>query len=223
MSNQLIHMSDWLPTFSGLAGFRIPIIRNVDGIDMWRALSEELPSRRVDVVHNVDPIVPYSSYLHGQWKYVNGTVNPQLDTWMGNIAENENPDASNYLRIVRNTTTWSILSRRRERTITESEMAALRRSATVQCKAISDAAGLTPCDPLKAPCLFNIREDPCEQDNLADTYPLIRVLLQQKLQIAKLKVKYPLNVPPDPKCDPALNCYQWTYWSERDEIVCPAS
>lgn len=45
------------------------------------------------------------------------------------------------------------------------EMLSIRNSSDVTCKS---STVINPCKPLRAPCLFNIKADPCEQDNLAD-------------------------------------------------------
>jgi hypothetical protein len=55
-------------------------------------------------------------------------------------------------------------------TLTPVIIQALRNEAEVICDFMSlyTHAGRTGCKPLIAPCLFNIRNDPCEQNNLAD-------------------------------------------------------
>lgn len=45
---------------------------NIDGIDMWKALSENQPSPRMEVLHNIDPIEDYAALRRGDWKYVTG-------------------------------------------------------------------------------------------------------------------------------------------------------
>lgn len=48
----------------------------------------------------------------------------------------------------------------------------LRTKATVECTLSESLIEGIPCKPLEQPCLFNVKEDPCEQVNLAKTYVL---------------------------------------------------
>jgi hypothetical protein len=56
------------------------------------------------------------------------------------------------------------------RALTPNIIQALRNEAEVVCDSVSlyMRTGRAECKPLIAPCLFNIRNDPCEQNNLAD-------------------------------------------------------
>lgn len=44
----------------------------IDGINAWRALSEDLPSNRTSVLHNIDDIYGNAALTMGDWKIVKG-------------------------------------------------------------------------------------------------------------------------------------------------------
>ena len=70
----------------------------------------------------------------------------------------------------------------------------------------------TPCHPLKEPCLFNIQNDPCEKNNIAQEYPQIVKELLTLMKQYNATAVIPNNTPDDPKCDPALHEYRWDSW-----------
>lgn len=48
---------------------------DIDGIDMWPALSEDLPSPREEILYNIDDIGnPYAAIRRGDWKYITGNL-----------------------------------------------------------------------------------------------------------------------------------------------------
>lgn len=206
-----------------MAGLNISPEANLDGIDLWQSLSEGLSGARMEVVNNIDPLVPYTSYLHGHWKYVNGTVNPVYDTWLGQIPTDENPNASNYTVELFSTPVWETLRKFQEKDVSCERVLQLREESQVQCPTLPNTDPLLKCDPLVAPCLFNLQEDPCERINLARKEPKKFREMEVLVENARKKMVHPLNQPFDPKCDPALNDNQWTYWTdlleERTKLV----
>lgn len=46
---------------------------NVDGVNVWDALSEDKPSPRKEILYNIDDVGnPYAAIRRGDWKYVTG-------------------------------------------------------------------------------------------------------------------------------------------------------
>jgi arylsulfatase B len=73
VSNQLIHITDWLPTLVHVAGGDVNELQNLDGINLWNELSENLGSKRIEVLHNIDDIWGSSALMVNKWKVVVGT------------------------------------------------------------------------------------------------------------------------------------------------------
>lgn len=48
----LMHIVDWFPTLLGIAG--IPAPEDIDGVDQWSALSNNMTSPRSSIIHNLD-------------------------------------------------------------------------------------------------------------------------------------------------------------------------
>ena len=75
VSKQMMNIEDWLPTLYSVAGGAesdLPPL--LDGFDMWKALSEDLPSPRNLILHNIDETRHIASLRVGDWKLVKGTL-----------------------------------------------------------------------------------------------------------------------------------------------------
>jgi arylsulfatase B len=84
VSNQLMHISDWFPTLLHAAGYDTTSLHHIDGIDMWDVLSDNVPSERSEILHNIDNIWGSSSFMMEKWKLIVGTnYNGQWDGWFG--------------------------------------------------------------------------------------------------------------------------------------------
>lgn len=47
----------------------------IDGTDLWQALSEDSSSNRTEILHNIDDIYGNAALTVGEWKIVKGIVN----------------------------------------------------------------------------------------------------------------------------------------------------
>lgn len=82
----------------------------MDGINQWTELSEDKPSTRQEILHNIDHIYGDASLLVYPWKVVNGTTyQGEWDGWYGPAGE-RSPESYNT-DDVRNSDAGSILDK----------------------------------------------------------------------------------------------------------------
>lgn len=109
--------------------------------------------------------------------------------------------------------------------LSETAVASLRHQAEVHCNQnngftfLSNTSSETACRPREAPCLFNIRDDPCETTNLAHTQLLVLHSLEESLERFKETMVKPLNIPGDPMSNPIYWNNTWVNW--KDDNAAP--
>lgn len=171
VADQTMHIADWLPTLLEAAGGEAALAQlnnaQLDGMSVWQALLKNEVSPRKSVLHNIDDIWGSAALSVGDWKLVKGTnYNGSWDGWYG-PAGTRNPRDYDWYLVVKSPAGQAL--QQLKVLPKTADMMRAREAANVICKdaRLKDAPNIS-CNPLKAPCLFNIREDPCEQRNQAD-------------------------------------------------------
>ncbi|XP_002739676.1 arylsulfatase B-like [Saccoglossus kowalevskii] len=104
-THELMYVGDWFPTFLHLAGGNLHGVKPLDGVNQWHTVSAAMPSKRTEIVHNIEPLRgkpprvkdepwltnPYfdirvmASIRVGEWKLITGrkgdptwTIPPEL-------------------------------------------------------------------------------------------------------------------------------------------------
>uniref|UniRef100_A0A1B0CXZ0 Sulfatase N-terminal domain-containing protein n=1 Tax=Lutzomyia longipalpis TaxID=7200 RepID=A0A1B0CXZ0_LUTLO len=207
VSNHAVHSTDWLPTFIHVADASTCNM-NIDGINIWQTVSlNKRPSRR-EILHNIDPIIGYSSYYSDGWKYINGTTAVgKYDYWLGEIHYENDPKSSQYAEIVMRTDVWKALDPFAKRKLRARDVEALRKKTAVNC---GNQSSRTRCNPLEAPCLYHLTRDPCEINNLAEKQPKRLQEMARRVEEFRDNMMPPKNLPADPKSNPDLHDGVWT-------------
>lgn len=228
VTNQLMHISDWLPTFFSAAGLDPSNITNIDGKDMWSMISQGTESPRTEMIYNIDDGGGYAAVRKGDWKYVQGTtVQGRSDKWFGSSG-NEGSEKYSEELVMKSPVNVALTGFGTAMQIAEKNsghnqtyellksdmIKVLREAATVKCT----SKPTKYCNPLESPCLFNLKEDPCEMINLADTNPSMLIALKDMLVEARQTQVSPCNVPRDPNADPAKWNNTWTNWGDMEDV-----
>lgn len=72
VSNQTLHITDWLPTLLRAAGGHSDRLKKIDGLDAWEALSKDKESPRKTILHNIDDIIGTAAITVNDWKLIKG-------------------------------------------------------------------------------------------------------------------------------------------------------
>ncbi|RLU15878.1 hypothetical protein DMN91_011634 [Ooceraea biroi] len=216
VSRQMIHITDWLPTLITAAGGD-PSNLTIDGMDLWNALSEDTESPRTSILHNIDDIYGVSAVTVGDWKLIQGsTYNGTWDGWYGPSGREWVYDVDG---VISSTTGHAVATV--GLSITAEMVRLLRENAMIKCPPRNDS--LPICAPLQEPCLFNIYQDPCEDNNLARQFPTIIRKLQDELRKFNSTAIPPGNLPWDSKGDPSLWDHTWTNFGDYVNVMLSAA
>ncbi|KAL3231920.1 hypothetical protein MRX96_023182 [Rhipicephalus microplus] len=208
VSQQLMHVADWLPTLYAAAGGDAANVEHLDGIDMWRHLSEDLPSPRTDILYNIDPVSNTAALRYGDHKIVLGAPpagssdertpipgSPRSDDDLEELTSRSK--ASDALRRLYSNASSTVASIQ------------WRQNASVLCDESGEPSNFVSGAP---PYLFDLSRDPCELHNLADTETELLASLKRKLEEYEATSMSPRLRPLDPKAFPELHDGVWAPW-----------
>lgn len=215
VSNQVIHAIDWLPTLAAAAQVRLPADLKLDGVNMWPSLSGNLEPQSRRLLHVLDDVFGYSSYMRDNLKYVNGSrFEGRFDSWLGELpAGEDDPLSAYYVQQVLSSEVHQVLG---SSSLSNDRIQQLRVEATHRCpaKEQNHTQSIYLCEPLEAPCFFNLAKDPCERYNLAKLHPLQLQLLQQEVHQFRLNAVPSARVPvADARANPAFHGGYWEWWN----------
>lgn len=157
----MISVTDLLPTLAAVAGIKITDT-SLDGLNVWDSISQGSASPRNEILYNIEQVLGYSAVVNDGWKIVNGSENIDNEVWRGASGTKfKKFGLEDYARAIFESESYLSLPE-----LDVEIIKSMRESATVNC-----VSTVNQCNPRKAPCLFNIIEDPCEQNNLAAVLP----------------------------------------------------
>nr|CAD7396197.1 unnamed protein product [Timema poppensis] len=206
VSNQLMHITDWLPTLYSAVGGDVSELGDIDGMDMWEAISKDNASPRQELLVNIDD---YEALRLGEYKYISGSsLLGFLDDWFGDSGYSEHNQLYNATVITSSLAGQALNSSQHW----PLDVSALRHAATVHCEMRNQHS--SPCWPLITPCIFNVVSDPCETKNIYSRGLAMR--FEQQLQRYRSTIVPRNNKPSDKRADPKLWNNTWSSWADND-------
>lgn len=205
-----MYVTDILPTLAGVANITIND-NSIDGVNQWEMISTGAPSARKELLYNIENVYGFSAIMSEGWKLVNGSENIKNADWFGSSGQdNVNVSFKSYIK--------DVLEAEASKSLPALKLdivKALRKQATVKCTENFEGIKSNPlCNPLVAPCLFNLIDDPCEMHNLAESQPIKLKYLISRLNKHVKDTVPSIRRPSDPKCDPKNFNNTWTFWQE---------
>ncbi|KAH8375397.1 hypothetical protein KR200_005104 [Drosophila serrata] len=224
VADQTMHITDWLPTLLEAAGGPSALAnlsQELDGQSIWQALTHDEASPRRTVLHNIDDIWGSAAVTVGDWKVVKGTnYKGGWDGWYGPSGE-RSPHAYDWHLVPKSPAGKALVALKM--LPSQADQQRLREAATVTCQGQSSQGSSCKATAFSAPCLFHIRDDPCEQFNLAEQYPKVLSDLMAELDRFNSTVVPPSNKPGDPRADPRFWNFTWTnfgdYFNYNEEPI----
>ena len=205
ISEHLLHIQDLMPTIYSAAGGNVSLLGSIDGIDHWDALNQNKNSLRKELLHNIDDRWNVWAVRKGDFKLISGSSrNGNFDDWYMPPALHDNHSNGS---IETDSLVTKVLKQ-----LPNYKYSSLKK-VILHCNQTG-----TLCHPMKKPCLFNIKLDPCERNNLADKMPKLTEQLISLMKDYNSTAVTPINRPSDPKSRPALHGYSWDSWMDNVDI-----
>ncbi|XP_077560798.1 arylsulfatase I-like [Haemaphysalis longicornis] len=207
VSQQLMHITDWLPTLYTAAGGEAKDLDHLAGFDMWETLSANAPSPRTEILHNIDSQEGTAALRYGNIKLLVGSFGDIQDA-RHTIPGGSRPYGDLDV-LLRQSQAASVLRRfYGEEAPLGCSGGCLMRNAALNCGGARETNFVSGEEHY----LFDIASDPCELRNIAHERPDILSFLLSKLNKYNETVVPSVNHTMDPRGFPENNGGLWAPW-----------
>ncbi|GFR01034.1 arylsulfatase J [Trichonephila clavata] len=223
VSMQLMHITDWLPTFYYMAGGDVDDLGDIDGMNMWPVIKGDLNrSPREEVLLNVDPISSIGGLRIGDMKILVSESPVDGSDWYGPSGLEDNNVTDSFDDWV-----WKNKSVVKDILIETDQWLLGENDTWRQDAAIICGENFLPisgkCDFTDGPCLYNITDDPCEYKNIASLYPKIVESMLNRLRDLNATSLPVQTKELDPLGDPVCHNFAHVPWMDEEDFDCPLS
>ncbi|CAH1403408.1 unnamed protein product [Nezara viridula] len=212
VSQELFHITDWLPTLYTAAGGKLSDIsgsETIDGVDQWGFLTTSAAPPRTELLVDINDVYESESYIIDNWKLIKDPP-PSQKTVFATKYYGDSGDDFTYNEL-------EVDMRRAANHLPQPKVsyAEVRKRSTPKrrCDTTEEALKV---DCHSKYCLYDILEDPSECKDLASSHPDIVKLLSGRLEDYR-KVMVPTdNCSYDPRADPKNWDDYWSPWMEDE-------
>ncbi|XP_074113028.1 arylsulfatase B [Cotesia typhae] len=217
VANNLMHVTDWLPTLYSAAGGNVVDLGGIDGVDHWPHLNRGRDPPRHELLLNIDEESKTEGVIKRNYKLVRGTYKRgYYDQYYGESGKNHDALAYNFTLVHTSVVSSAIHAHLGHPMTQPTYMTHLWENATVVCEHKST---FSYCNETE--CLFNILTDPCERTNIAKRYPKVVSELDMILEkYGSVLVRQP-KLPIDEMADPKRRNDTWAPWLDQGPTIYP--
>lgn len=211
ISDELIHITDWLPTLYSAAGGNLNNLNNFDGVDQWNTIKRGRRTKRNNILLNIDNRIGDEAAIIGKYKLLKYGHFSSYDGYYGDDGYfGDNGTDSSYPKYepldVMSSLAGRAISDITKKQLTAKKIQQLRQNTKVICKHPKD---LTYCIDH---CLFDLSIDPCETTDISQNNPEIAVYLRNYIDDYRKVVVNQIYQPIDPASYPEYWNGTWMPW-----------
>ncbi|XP_076749580.1 arylsulfatase I [Xylocopa sonorina] len=205
ISNELIHIADWVPTLYSAAGGNLEDLdENLDGVNQWATIVSGKVTLRKSVLLNIEEVRNTSAALMGRYKLING-AEPLYNGYYGDSGTNNSYPEYNVSSVFHSPAGVAIADIS-DHPLSVNDVIKLREDAKVLCNNVMSNSNCTD------KCLFDVYDDPCETMDLsADKLDIVNELNDYIAEYKKV-LMYQTNKPVDPNSFPEYFNGTWMPW-----------
>ncbi|XP_025194249.1 arylsulfatase B-like isoform X2 [Melanaphis sacchari] len=227
VSENLFHITDWLPTLYTAAGGNFENLGNIDGVDQWKSLTDTSEQIRSKVLINIDETRGEEAIIFNQWKVVKSNrtsdlvINFKYSGDPGNIGPEYNMSGVIASTVgLRLSKINCLTGDGCMNTLTARDVFYVARSrAKVDGQTcperVSDPDPDQRYECFDEYCLFDIVQDPCEYRNVAEQNPqMLNQTIDMLRQFKRVMIMQAPKPITDPNADPRRFSGYWESWLE---------
>ncbi|XP_050061914.1 arylsulfatase B-like isoform X2 [Aphis gossypii] len=227
VSENLFHITDWLPTLYTAAGGDLEELGDIDGVNQWKSLTDTSEQVRSKVLINIDEARGEEAIIFDQWKVVksNRTSNLAINLKYSGDPGNVGPEydmsgimgsaVGLHLSKINCLTGDVCMNTSAARDVFYVSRSRAKVDGQTCPERVSNLDPDQQYECFDGYCLFDTVQDPCEYRNVAEQNPQ---MLDQMIDMLKqfkgeMKMQAPKRIT-DPDANPSRFSGYWEPWLE---------